>query len=264
MKISHEVPLKLLEASSNFNHYDYCLPHLLDKYEVYKDYFLKAKKDGRYIIMDNSLHELGEAYDTDRLMFWINELVPDEFIVPDVWEEAGKSIDNAAEWSKIKLPKDTLKVAVVQAKSIEEARECYLKYQSLGYRKIAFSYGAKYYSELVPHPTRAIATALGRVKVISTLYNDDVISKHDRVHLLGCAVPQEFIYYKDMPFIDTIDTSNPIMAGIENIKYNVWGLDSKPKTRIDDVMDMSSEDLNRKWHTIYNNIMDFKLINNIK
>jgi hypothetical protein len=54
------------------------------------------------------------------------------------------------------------------------------------------------------------------------------------------------------------------MAGIENIKYNVWGLDEKPKTRIDDVMDMSMEDISRKWPTIYNNIMDFKLINNIK
>ena len=53
-------------------------------------------------------------------------------------------------------------------------------------------------------------------------------------------------------------------SGIEKTKYNVWGLDEKPKTRIDDVMEMSSEDLNRKWSYIYNNIMDFKLINNIK
>jgi len=67
-----------------------------------------------------------------------------------------------------------------------------------------------------------------------------------------------------MPFIETIDTSNPILAGIDRIKYHVWGLDEKPKTRIDDVMEMSSEDLNRKWSYIYNNIMDFKLINNIK
>jgi hypothetical protein len=264
MKISHEVPLKLLNASSNFNHYDYCLPHLLDKYEQYKDYFFEAKKQGRYIIMDNSLHELGEAYNTERLLHWIEALKPDEFIVPDVWEEAGKSIDNAVEWSKIKLPKDTLKVAVVQAKSIEEATTCYQAYRALNYRKIAFSYGASYYSDLIPHPTKAIATALGRVQVISTLYYEDIISKHDRVHLLGCAVPQEFIYYKDMPFIETIDTSNPIMAGIGDIKYNVWGLDEKPKTRIDDVMDMSMEDISRKWPTIYNNIMDFKLINNIK
>lgn len=264
MKISHEVPLNLLEFSPKFNNYDYCLPHLLDKFDQYRDYFINAKKQGRYIIMDNSLHELGQAYDTDRLMHWIEILKPDEFIVPDVWEEAGKSIDNASEWSRIKLPKDTLKVAVVQAKNIEEAATCYKSYQALGYRKIAFSYGAKYYSELVPHPTRAIATALGRVYVISKLYNDDVISKHDRVHLLGCAVPQEFIYYKDMPFIETIDTSNPIMAGLEGISYNNWGLDSKPMLKIDEAMEWSVDQIKEKWAFVWNNVMDFKFINNIK
>ena len=47
--------------------------------------------------MDNSLHELGEAYSTDRLMYWVNKLEPDEFIVPDVWQDMQGSIDNAAE-----------------------------------------------------------------------------------------------------------------------------------------------------------------------
>ena len=37
----------------------------------------------------------------------------------------------------------------------------------------------------------------------------------DRVHLLGCNLPQEYLYYKDFPFIETIDTSNPIIHGLE-------------------------------------------------
>ena len=41
---------------------------LLDQDEEYKQYFFDAKKSGRYIIMDNSLHELGEAYNYDRLI----------------------------------------------------------------------------------------------------------------------------------------------------------------------------------------------------
>jgi hypothetical protein len=45
--------------------------------------------------MDNSLHELGHAYDSDRLIHWINELEPDEFIVPDVWEDRDASVVNA-------------------------------------------------------------------------------------------------------------------------------------------------------------------------
>ena len=48
--------------------------------------------------MDNSLHELGEAYKTDRLLYWINELEPDEFIVPDVWQDKTATLVNAKSW----------------------------------------------------------------------------------------------------------------------------------------------------------------------
>ena len=46
MKISHEVPICLLEDSLDFNDYQYCLPHLLDKDEDYKNFFYKAKQEG--------------------------------------------------------------------------------------------------------------------------------------------------------------------------------------------------------------------------
>ena len=139
MKISHEVPFCLLEKSREFNDYDYCLPHLLDQNEEYKNFFYESKKMGRYIIMDNSLHELGEAYDTDRLLYWVNELKPDEFIIPDVWEDCEGSIENALEWLNVDLPEETTKVVVVQAKSENEALICFDTYLNYGYKKIAIS-----------------------------------------------------------------------------------------------------------------------------
>ena len=51
MKVSHEVPLCLLEDSLDFNDYDYALVHLLDKDEDYANFFKKAKQQGRYIIV---------------------------------------------------------------------------------------------------------------------------------------------------------------------------------------------------------------------
>ena len=76
MIISHEVPKCFLTESLKFNDYDYCLPHLLDENDDYKNYFKYAKEQGRYIIMDNSLHELGKAYNYDRLRYWVTELQP--------------------------------------------------------------------------------------------------------------------------------------------------------------------------------------------
>jgi hypothetical protein len=262
MKVSHEVPIAYLEASNWFNDYDYCLPHLLDLYPDYEKYFREAKQKGRYIIMDNSLHELGEAYNTKRLIYWVNELKPNEFIIPDVWEDAIKSMRNAKEWLRVELPDGVKKVAVVQGKSFSEAVKCYHTYKLLGYEKIAFSYGADYYhTEMCPHPNRDIGKALGRLLVISKMLELKAINRSDEIHLLGCSVPQEFLYYKGIEQIKTIDTSNPIMAAFDGTLYNDWGLLEKPKTKIDDVIgDKTNFQVYQK---IEHNVETFRKINNL-
>ena len=234
MKISHEVPICLLDDSLDFNDYQYLLPHLLDQDEDYKKFFYEAKKEGVYIIMDNSLHELGHAYDRSRLIHWINELKPNEFIVPDVWQDTNASVVNAREWINVELPKEVIKVAVVQATNYTDAAVCYQIYKDLGYKKIAFSYGAEYYLNHSQHPNKNLAKALGRIKVVSRMYDMGLIKSTDRVHLLGCQVPQEFSWYKGMNFIETIDTSNPIMATLDGIQYGHNGLREKPKSNMND------------------------------
>lgn len=267
MIINHEVPKCLLSSSPKYNNYDFCLPHLLDQDEEYLQYYKDAKAKGRYIIMDNSLHELkdvnkGHGYNHDRLHYWLNEIKPDEFIVPDVWENLTKTLINAKEWINFKYPKNTIPVAVVQAKSYKEAEYCYSGLKVYGYKKIAFSYGANYYKNISKHPNLYMAKALGRILVISKLYKSKIIKPLDRIHLLGCSLPQEFGWYKDMPFIESIDTSNPIMAAIDNIKYKPWGLDTKPKANMNTHFDISPMEFNVRL--VYENVKMFKEINNIK
>jgi hypothetical protein len=261
IKISHEVPKCLLEQSRQFNDYDYCLPHLLDQDTEYLEFFQESKKQGRYIIMDNSLHELGKAYDTNRLFYWIDELKPDEFIVPDVWENHVQSVVNARYWSGIELPKETTKVAVVQAQTLHEAFLCTQTYKDLGYKKIAYSYGASYYNDICVHPNKNIGKALGRVYVISTLLKQKVLSQLDRIHLLGCAVPQEFGWYQGIDCIESIDTSNPIMATLEDNMYSVSGLTEKPKANMNDHYNIGIENID--FNLLKANLTLFRYINNL-
>lgn len=263
IKVSHEVPFYLVEASTWFNDYQYCLPHLMDESEEYKKSFLEyRKRKGSYIVMDNSLHELGKAYDTDRLWYWINTLKPDEFIVPDVWEDKNRSVVNARTWIQAPFPKGIKKVAVVQATSLHEAMECYQTYKDLGYKKIAFSYGASYYNDISSHPNKDMGKALGRIQTISWLHQSKIISDQDEIHLLGCSVPQEFGWYQDMPFIRSIDTSNPIMAGIERTKYGGNGLNAKPKTNMNAVQSIEKFD-DEIMDCINYNLKKFKEINKL-
>jgi len=262
IKVSHEVPLCLLEDSLQFNDYDYCLPHLMDKHEEYKAFFLKSKELGRHIMMDNSLHELGVPYGEDRLLYWLQALQPQEFFVADYWEDKTESIVSAKRWSSIQhgFPNITF-IAVVQGKSYAEALECYQTYKDLGYKKIAFSYGASYYNEICPHPNKNLGKALGRIQVLSKLHSDGIILNTDRVHLLGCSVPQEFGWYKDMPFIESIDTSNPVMAALDSVCYKASGLYNKPKANMNDFFTIDKDQIDERY--LINNIFDFKKINNL-
>jgi hypothetical protein len=262
IKISHEVPFCLLEKSREFNDYDYCLPHLMDENEEYRNFFYKSKEMGRYIVMDNSFHELGEAYNTERLLIMDKRnSKPSEFIIPDVWEEKDASVRNARQWANIEFPEGVMKVAVVQAKSSHEAMLCTKIYKDLGYKKIAYSYGASYYNEVCPHPNQDLGKAIGRFTMISSLYEQRILSQFDRVHLLGTASPIEFGMYKNIECIESIDTSNPIMAAVGEIPYTKMGLHSKPLANMNKYQDMSIEFLNED--IVEYNVSMFREINGL-
>jgi hypothetical protein len=261
MLVNHEVPECLLGHSYEISNYDFCLPHLLDQSEKYKKYFYKAKKEGRYIIMDNSLHELGEAYDHKRLMYWVNELEPNEFIVPDVWMDMQATLNNAKEWIQFEYPKNTTPVAVVQSKSFEEAEHCYLALKKLGYEKIAFSYGASWYAEDFPKFNVDKAKMSGRISTIKQMFYNGTIKKNDRIHLLGCSLPQEFGWYSNDSYIESIDTSNPIMAALEGMEYDDFGLSTKPKANMNDYFNIDSKNVNLKL--VLYNVEKFKKINEL-
>lgn len=271
IKSSHEVPLCLLEHSKQYNDYQYCLPHLMDKYEEYKNFFLKCKDEGIYIMMDNSLHELGTPYSKDRLLYWLEELKPQEFFIPDYWQDKNRSLVSAKEWVQYKeqFP-DTVFIPVVQGDSKEEALECFSIYKNhLGYKKIAFSYGASWYKDMIdyntPHSEKNthVRTMLGRIEFINWLFELGFLDEHDNIHLLGCQLPQEFSFYEKeiRNIISTIDTSNPIMASIEGLEYTKFGLETKPVTRIDDVMEIDLSLIN--LDLLNQNVLYFKTLNNL-
>jgi hypothetical protein len=97
MKISHELPLSLLKNSYQWNDYEYCLPIFMKKFPQYKNHYIKARDDGRFIIMDNSLFE-GYYHSDSELLEFINEIKPDIFIVPDEWNDKNKTLVNAKSW----------------------------------------------------------------------------------------------------------------------------------------------------------------------
>ena len=52
--------------------------------------------------------------------------------------------------------------------------------------------------------------------------------------MLGTASPIEFGMYHNFKCIESIDTSNPVMAALEGIRYSNAGLTEKPKANMND------------------------------
>jgi hypothetical protein len=254
MKISHEVPLSLLDGSKTFNDYDYCLPHLIDKYEQYKDYFIKARNEGRFIIMDNGLFE-GVTHTTEDLVNKINLIKPDIFIVPDAWNNTNATYKNAKYWFnviKVQLPPETKLMVVIQGKTMGELINLYTECEDLGYKHFAFNHSSSTYQQLFYHPNKLFNQMNGRQYVVSKMRHDGIIKSEHYIHLLGASLPQEFLHYQDswFNFIRSMDTSSPIINGALGIRYKDHGLLDKPTNKIEEFFEDSLE--NRMKDIIFN------------
>jgi hypothetical protein len=242
MKISHEAPLCLMETLRPLVDYDYCLVHLLDDPNVgeeYLQYFLNSRtiNPNREIILDNSIYELGEAYNSERYAYWITQINPTHYIIPDVFGDAEKTIESLENWYKNygKELKKYKTIGVLQGSNYKDFKKCYQKIQKK-VDKIAISFGYPYFinfcEEILgfldsdwrdPQENyRAICYGHGRHFLINDLLKDDIIDKNKPHHLLGCGIPQEFSNYawKNYDFIESLDTSHPILTGLDEVKYD--------------------------------------------
>ena len=68
--------------------------------EEYKQYFKEAKLKGRFIIAYNGLFE-GDSFTEQQLIDFVNELRPDIFVIPDVWNDSIQSYRNAKYWVNV-------------------------------------------------------------------------------------------------------------------------------------------------------------------
>jgi len=256
IKISHELPLSLLEYSNDWNDYEYCLPHLLDKHSDYRQYFLDSRERDRFIIMDNGLFE-GVTHTTQDLLDKIDLIKPDIFIVPDEWNDSAITAKNAKHWLQYKMPMRTKLMVVLQGKTVSDIHLLYKQCIDLGYTHFAFNHSSIVYQELGGSENALANQSVGRVLLIQYLLSQNVIKEHHYIHLLGASTPQEFTFYRDaVPnLVNSVDTSNPIICGALGIRYTEFGLLEKPKEKIEEFME---ENLDSKLEDIIFNVNKFK------
>lgn len=244
IKIAHESPKGIFKEVQSLTNYDYALVHLFEEDQEYLNLFKEAIRKGREVILDNSIFELEEAFNADRFAFWVNEIRPTWYIVLDALEDQAKTISQMADWNLNYSNLPGKKIGVVQGKTYDEIKACYTYMdKEADVDMIAISFDYSYYTKSVPHPNKYVSWMLGRVKLLGDLLRDDVINQDKPHHLLGVGIPQEGLFYRQYPWIYSMDTSNPVVHGIKGIEYGEEGLWSKESQKLFEMINEPIENI---------------------
>jgi hypothetical protein len=243
IKVAHEAPFYMMKEVRGLTDYDYALVHLFEKHPSYFDFFEDSLLAHRKVILDNSLFELGEAFESEEYVQWINKLRPTEFIIPDALGKTKKTLKLTEEFLSNHLgacPAVCTPIGVVQGSSYKQMVDCYdTMVENFKLKKIAFAFISDAYLNAFPHPNRFVSMSMGRVLVLSKMLEEHVIKQSIPHHLLGCMCPHEFSFYTGSAFnwIDTIDTSSPVVHGIKGIKlHSNIGVWYKESVKINDLL----------------------------
>lgn len=217
MKLASIVPMR--NAIRTFDgDYAMLLAHL-------KDYYPENPNIGCYVIMDNSLIELGGAVDIQTVYDAALQCNANEFILPDVFRNGPATVAEVIKSISYMRKHDMLGrfhlMAVCQGSTRAEFEWCFK--QLIGIHEIHCIGIPKVANELTPN---------GRPG-LEYLWVDNPSNKC--IHLLGCwKTLDEFRQYKYPELIRSCDTCIPALLSTKKI-YDAWV--PRPEKTIDLIHD---------------------------
>lgn len=219
--IAHEAPISLMSEVQFYTDYDYALVHHFEHHEEYFNFFKRSLANNREVILDNSIFELKTAFDPEKYTEWIEKLQPTFYIVPDVLEDGYQTIENYMNWMDERSNLPGIAMGTIQGFSYHEIADCY-RAMSLHCPYIAISFDMEYYNFTGVGKHQSERRCDGRKRLIRQLIADGLWNWDKPHHLLGCSLAKEFSFYKNNNIynIRSIDTSNPVIAGIQGKKYS--------------------------------------------
>lgn len=246
--ISHEIPHSLAEAEARgeykINDYLFVLLHRYIEDARYRD--IVDSYQG-FKIMDNSCFELGAALSNELIAEYVEIVNPDVFVLPDTLGDKNETISRTLDFASAYPEMVSRAMAVIQGDTPEEFAGCYKSFveelSNIAMIGIPFCYNWSFKANHTP-----VQHAVERVKLLEYLEKTGTIVKSIKHHLLGTWFASEFTFYKDYDWIYSIDTSNPIAAGIEGNRYPIT---HKPRPRFDEFVDLELQELNIDY-IIYN------------
>ena len=126
MKIAFIPTIHTLESDDT--DYHMALTHLVLKYPEYEEYYSNVEG---YVILDNSLIELGGSVDVETVMEAADKICPHEIVLPDVFLDCDKTLEATEDaLRQVDFPSLHLQ-AVAHGKDINDWKRCWDKLNKL-------------------------------------------------------------------------------------------------------------------------------------
>ena len=183
--VSHECPVSILEESLVFNDYQYCLVHLLEEQEKYREWFTeryRALRPNGQILLDNSIFELGESFDSEKYVEWARIIKPNFYIVPDVLEDGYSTIHKYETFMTNFDNVPGKAIGVVQGSCWQEVVDCY-KFMSTWADYIGISFDFSMYGVTGMGRTILEKCASGRQQLVERLIDEGHWNRDKPHHL---------------------------------------------------------------------------------
>ena len=199
------------------------LPHIVQNSTIYEKYYRDTQKK---IILDSGVIEVGKPEKFEILIKIGENIEASVIALPDYLHDASKTIESAKIiyenfHNYIRLKRFSF-MGIIQGKNVKEWLKCFEKMANMDMITILGIgiYSVKHVFQSITHKTDCLNN---RLACIELLDKKNMIPKGKKIHLLGLGEPRELLYQKDYPFINSCDTTRPIMYGINGRRYTKEG-----------------------------------------
>lgn len=217
-------PISMMHNLCPMGDIELCFTHLLKANNTeYKQYYLNAKSNGRFVILDNGIMEIGYSMNANDLLSVSSELRPDLVTPPEVLNDSHSTLKMTYEFvedfNKSGLYPQTKILGVAHGANLKDWCSSFQELLQIPQIvRIGLPYDIPFdvYTSTEGNDNRLMNLVLRRIELC------DWISKYHpkaQIHLFGLAHPSELSIQLKHSFIKSIDTSLPVMAAINNIKY---------------------------------------------
>ena len=246
MKIAFIPTIHTLETDNT--DYHLALTHLVLKYPEYAEFYKKKREQGDFVILDNSLIELGKAASLHKVLEAAELINPSEIVLPDVFKNCEKTliaVESAIEeLGNMNIDQDFQLQAVAHGENITEWKTCWSELNKIPYIDCVAI--PKVTSDIFGSRKWAVDYALSQN------------SGDKQIHLLGIwSTVRELKMYsgKQKELIRGLDSSIAIHCAADFRSFYRGEL-TKPEWKIDleyeykmNVLDMKTLQSNQIWMT---------------